>query len=87
MSLPHRRAEIAVLIPCYNEEITIAGVVRDFRKELPGALVCVFDNNSTDASIERARAAGAASDRIIARQTETGSVHRGGFASGESRVW
>jgi glycosyltransferase involved in cell wall biosynthesis len=59
MPLPHRRAEIAVLIPCYNEEITIAGVVRDFRKELPGALVCVFDNDSTDASAQRARAAGA----------------------------
>lgn len=59
MPLPHRRAEIAVLIPCYNEEITIAGVVQEFRKELPGALICVFDNNSTDASAERARAAGA----------------------------
>ena len=59
MSLPHQRAEIAILIPCYNEEITIAGVVQDFRKELPGALVCVFDNNSSDASAERARAAGA----------------------------
>jgi glycosyltransferase involved in cell wall biosynthesis len=59
MPLPHRRAEIAVLIPCYNEEITIAGVVQDFRKELPGALICVFDNNSTDTSAERARAAGA----------------------------
>jgi glycosyltransferase involved in cell wall biosynthesis len=59
MPLPHRRADIAVLIPCYNEEITIAGVVTDFRRELPGALVCVFDNNSTDASAERALAAGA----------------------------
>lgn len=59
MPLPHHRAEIAVLIPCYNEEITIAGVVADFRKELPGALVCVFDNNSTDATAESARAAGA----------------------------
>ena len=59
MPLPHRRAKTAVLIPCYNEEITIAGVVQDFRKELPDALICVFDNNSTDASAERARAAGA----------------------------
>jgi len=59
MSLQHRRAQAAVLIPCYNEEITIAGVVRDFRNELPGALICVFDNNSTDATAERARAAGA----------------------------
>ena len=59
MPPPRRRAEVAVLIPCYNEEITIAGVVRDFRAELPAALICVFDNNSTDASAERARAAGA----------------------------
>src|ERR1043165_7704445 len=54
-----RRAQTAVLIPCYNEEITIADVIRDFRNELPHALVCVFDNNSTDATAERARAAGA----------------------------
>ena len=59
MPLPQRRAEIAVLIPCYNEEITIAAVVADFRKELPEALICVFDNDSTDATAERARAAGA----------------------------
>src|SRR5256714_1180577 len=59
MSLQHRRAQTAVLIPCYNEEITIGGVVRDFRHELPGALICVFDNNSTDATAESARAAGA----------------------------
>jgi glycosyltransferase involved in cell wall biosynthesis len=50
---------VAVLIPCFNEEITIADVVRQFQKELPDALICVFDNNSTDASAERARAAGA----------------------------
>src|SRR5256714_2534223 len=59
MSLQHRRVKTAVLIPCYNEEITIAGVVRDFRNELPAASICVFDNNSTDAGAERAGAAGA----------------------------
>jgi len=59
MPLLHRHAKIAVLVPCYNEEITIAGVVRDFRNELPDALICVFDNDSTDATAERARAAGA----------------------------
>ena len=52
-------ARLAVLIPCFNEEITIAEVVRQFQKELPDALICVFDNNSTDASAERARSAGA----------------------------
>lgn len=50
---------IAVLIPCYNEAATIADVVRDFRKYLPTARICVFDNNSEDDSIERAREAGA----------------------------
>ena len=50
---------IAVLIPCFNEEVTIGDVVRQFRKELPDALICVFDNNSTDRTAELARAAGA----------------------------
>ncbi|WP_373034641.1 glycosyltransferase [Sulfurimonas sp.] len=39
---------IAVLIPCYNEELTIAKVISDFRKELPEAIIYVYDNNSTD---------------------------------------
>jgi glycosyltransferase involved in cell wall biosynthesis len=40
--------EIAILIPCYNEEKTIEKVVLDFKKELPEAKIYVFDNNSTD---------------------------------------
>lgn len=51
--------EIAVLIPCYNEEITIAKVVSDAKKYLPNATVYVYDNNSTDATEEEARKAGA----------------------------
>jgi glycosyltransferase involved in cell wall biosynthesis len=51
-----------VLIPCYNEELTIAKVVKDFQTVLPRAAVYVFDNNSTDRSALRAREAGA---RII----------------------
>jgi len=50
---------IAVVIPCFNEEVTIAEVVQQFRSELPNALICVFDNNSTDQTAQRARAAGA----------------------------
>lgn len=50
---------VAVLIPCYNEEVTIAKVVDDFRRELPGATVYVYDNNSTDRTAELARAHGA----------------------------
>ena len=51
--------QIAVVIPCYNEEPTIAQVVADFRAALPGAVVYVFDNNSADETVAEARAAGA----------------------------
>ena len=50
---------IAVLIPCYNEEKTVAKVVRDFKEVLPEAVVYVYDNNSSDHTIEQALAAGA----------------------------
>jgi glycosyltransferase involved in cell wall biosynthesis len=56
---PRGAARVAVLIPCYNEERTVAGVVESFRAELPGARVYVFDNNSTDRTAEEARRAGA----------------------------
>jgi glycosyltransferase involved in cell wall biosynthesis len=52
-------ARIALLIPCYNEELTVADVVTQMRAELPEADVYVFDNNSTDRTAERAREAGA----------------------------
>ena len=52
-------SSIAVLIPCYNEELTIAGVVRQFRAALPAAEVYVFDNNSSDRTADVAREAGA----------------------------
>ena len=50
---------VAVLLPCYNEEVTIGNVVRDFRAALPGAAVYVYDNNSTDRTAEIAAAEGA----------------------------
>lgn len=50
----------AVLIPCHNEEASIGNVVRDFRAALlPGAVIYVYDNNSTDRTRQRAEAAGA----------------------------
>lgn len=51
--------KVAVLIPCYNEEQTIAKVVADVRNALPEAVVYVYDNNSTDRTAELARDAGA----------------------------
>ena len=53
------QARVAILIPCYNEEPTIAKVVGDFRSQLPDAGIYVFDNNSSDRSVEQAQAAGA----------------------------
>lgn len=53
------RDAIAVLIPCFNEEATVASVVGEFRSALPEAVIYVYDNNSTDGTVERARAAGA----------------------------
>ncbi len=50
---------VAVLIPCHNEETSITKVVEDFRRVLPEAGIFVFDNNSTDATVELALAAGA----------------------------
>ena len=52
-------ARIAILIPCLNEEQSVAEVVAGFRDQIPAASVFVFDNASTDRTIERARAAGA----------------------------
>ncbi len=51
--------QIAVLIPCYNEALTIVQVVREFRAQLPEASIYVFDNNSSDATADEARRAGA----------------------------
>ena len=52
-------SEVAILVPCYNEELTIAKVVNDFKKELPNAKVYVYDNNSKDKTKELAKKAGA----------------------------
>lgn len=59
MSLAFSNLDIAVLIPCYNEEAAIARVIRGFREALPSARIHVYDNNSTDATVEVARREGA----------------------------
>jgi glycosyltransferase involved in cell wall biosynthesis len=51
--------EVAILVPCYNEERAVAKVVADFRAALPEATIYVYDNNSTDNTAEAARGAGA----------------------------
>ena len=69
MSTPSPR--IAVLIPCYNEEIAIGDTVAGFRKALPQATVYVYDNNSLDHSRERAAEAGA----VVRNETLQGKGH------------
>lgn len=49
----------AVLIPCYNEETTIRKVVSDFKNTLPHAAIYVYDNNSTDNTLQEAKKSGA----------------------------
>lgn len=66
---------IAVLIPCYNEEVAIGDTVAGFRAALPEAAIYVYDNNSRDRTKERAREAGA----IVRTETLQGKgnvVHR-----------
>lgn len=62
---------IAVAIPCYQEEQTIAKVVTDFKSHLPTAKIYVFDNNCTDRTAELARAAGA----VVIREHKQGKGH------------
>ena len=59
--------EIAVLVPCFNEEAAIKKVVEDFRAALPTATIYVYDNNSTDRTYEVATAAGAQVRKEIRR--------------------
>ena len=60
--------EVAILVPCYNEERAIAKVVADFRAALPEAVVYVYDNNSSDNTVAVAKAAGA----VVRRERHQG---------------
>jgi glycosyltransferase involved in cell wall biosynthesis len=62
------RVDVAVLVPCYNEQHAIAKVVADFRAALPAATVYVYDNNSTDGTVAAAQAAGG----VVRRETHQG---------------
>jgi glycosyltransferase involved in cell wall biosynthesis len=87
-SLPEsalRDRRITVLVPCYNEEVAIAKVIEDFRKALPGAIIHVFDNNSSDRTSEVARKAGA----VVGNETRQGkgNVVRRMFADIDADIY
>lgn len=58
-TVPTAKGHVAVLIPCYNEELTVGKVIDDFRRVLPGASIYVYDNNSSDRTAQVAREHGA----------------------------
>jgi glycosyltransferase involved in cell wall biosynthesis len=76
---------VAVLIPCYNEETAIGKTVADFRAALPNAVIYVYDNNSTDRTMQTARAAGA----FVRRETHQGkgNVVRRMFADVDADIY
>ncbi len=76
---------IAVLVPCFNEEAAVATVVADFRKALPSATIYVYDNNSSDRTVEVAREAGA--EVRAERRQGKGHVVRRMFADIDADVY
>lgn len=76
---------VAVLIPCYNEALSVAQVIRDSKKYLPNATVYVYDNNSTDDTIRIARKSGA----VVRQEMHQGkgNVVRRMFADIEADVY
>jgi len=76
---------IAILIPCFNEAPTVGRVVADFRRLLPGSVVHVFDNDSSDDTAEVSREAGAKVHRV--RLRGKGQVVRRQFADVEADVY
>lgn len=85
--IDHRFAhlDIAAIVPCHNEEEGIARVVRDLRAAVPGMTIYVYDNRSTDETVEQARRAGA----VVRREEQKGkgNVVRRAFADIEADVY
>lgn len=77
--------EIAAIVPCHNEELTVGTVVRDLRDALPRATIYVYDNNSTDRTAQVAAEAGAVV-RTESRKGK-GNVVRRAFADIEADVY
>jgi glycosyltransferase involved in cell wall biosynthesis len=79
------RYRIAAIVPCHNEEAAVATVVADLRAAVPGMAVYVYDNNSTDDTVARAREAGA----IVCSEPHKGkgNVVRRAFADIDADIY
>jgi glycosyltransferase involved in cell wall biosynthesis len=80
-----KRRDVVILLPCYNEELTIVATIRQMREAMPGARIVVFDNNSKDRSAELARAEGAEVRAV--RLQGKGNVVRRMFADIDADVY
>lgn len=80
-----RSLDVAVLLPCHNEELTIADVIKAFKKALPEACIYVYDNASTDRTADVALAAGAVvrTEHLVGK----GNVVRRAFSDVEADVY
>jgi len=82
MLVGEKLEKTAVIIPCLNEAVTVASVVRDFAGELPGADIYVYDNGSEDDTIALAKGAGAEVSKVMTRGK--GAVMRRAFTEIEA---
>lgn len=75
---------VALIVPCYNEGLTIADVIDQFRAAIPGLQCWVFDNASTDDTASKALAAGARVRRVL--EKGKGNVVRRMFADVDADI-
>lgn len=83
--MAYRNYEVALIVPCYNEEATIADVITGFRKAMPEMQIYIFDNNSTDSTVDVARKNGANVVQVPLRGK--GNVVRRMFSDVESDLY
>ena len=81
----YRQKKVAIMVPCYNEEVAIAQVIADFKKAIPEAAIVVFDNNSSDRTTEVSLQAGAQVAHVSLKGK--GNVVRRMFADIEADVY
>lgn len=90
LNSPSKSDEIAVLIPCYNEALTIKKVITDWHRALPEAVIYVYDNNSTDGTAEIASAMNGVAGRVVVRHEYSqgkGNVIRAMFRDIEAQCY
>jgi glycosyltransferase involved in cell wall biosynthesis len=83
--MKYRNLDIALLVPCYNEALSIEKVIKDFHSQLPSLSIVIFDNNSSDNTSEIAQHAGAEVVKVTLRGK--GNVVRRMFADVDADVF